>query len=134
MPTTQVETDNIAAVQRGFAAFANADMATLTELFDENATWETVPLGVLGGRRVGRNDIFTMFGTLGQETQGSFRVVPSTFAAAGDQVFARATATGTRNGKTIESDEVLIFTLADGKVREVRFFVHDYPANEAFWS
>jgi hypothetical protein len=37
---------------------------------------------VIGGNRTGRNDIFTMFGILGQETQGQFKVVPSAFAGA----------------------------------------------------
>lgn len=134
MPTTNVEQENVAAVQRGFQAFATQDMAALSELFEPNATWGSAPTGVLGGDRNGSDDIFAMFGTLGQETQGQFKVVPTTFAASGDQVFVRCTATGTRNGKTLESDQVLVFTLADGKVRDVRFFMHDYEANADFWA
>ena len=75
-----------------------------------------------------------MFAAIGRETNGSFTVAPSAFAATGDQVFAHAIATGTRNGKTLASDEVLIFTLAEGKVRNVRFYMYDYPGNVAFWS
>jgi uncharacterized protein len=134
MPTTDAEQQNIELVRRGFAAFQSQDMGALTELFREDATWGAEPTGVIGGNRTGRNDIFTMFGTLGQETQGQFKVVPSTFAAAGDQVFVRATATGTRNGKTLDSDQVLVFTLENGRVRDVRFFMHDYPANADFWA
>jgi ketosteroid isomerase-like protein len=134
MPTTDVEQENIAAVKRGFEAFSTQDMGTLTQLFREDATWGSEEIGVIGGDRTGRNDIFAMFGQLGQETQGNFKVVPSTFAASGDQVFVRCTATGTRNGKTLDSDQVLIFTLADGTVRDVRFFMHDYRANADFWA
>jgi ketosteroid isomerase-like protein len=134
MPTTDVEQENIEAVRRGFAAFGAQDMGALTKLFREDATWGAEDTGVIGGDRKGRNDIFAMFGILGQETQGQFKVVPSTFAASGDQVFVRATATGTRNGKTLASDEVLVFTLADGQVRDVRFFMHDHKANADFWA
>jgi ketosteroid isomerase-like protein len=134
MPTTDVEQENIALVRRGFEAFGAQDMAALTQLFAEDATWRSAPTGVLGGDRIGRNDIFTMFGILGQETRGEFKVVPETFAASGDQVFVRATATGTRNGKTLTSDELLVFTLADGQVRNVQFFMHDYAANADFWA
>jgi len=134
MPTTDVEQENIAAVKRGFQAFSTQDIATLTELFREDATWNAEAAGVIGGNRTGRNDVFTMFGLLGQETQGSFKVVPSAFAASGDHVFVRCTATGTRKGKTLESDQVLVFRLADGRVRSVQFFMHDYPANAAFWA
>jgi uncharacterized protein len=134
MATTQVEQDNATLVRRGFEAFASGDMATLGQLFHPDATWSAPPVGVLGADQTGRDAIFAMFGTLGRETNGSFKVVPSAFASAGDQVFVRATATGTRNGKTIDSDEVLIFTLAGGQVRNVRFFMFDYPGNVAFWS
>jgi ketosteroid isomerase-like protein len=134
MPTTDVEQENIAAVRRGFAAFQAQDMGALTELFREDATWGAEETGVIGGNKTGRNDIFAMFAMLGQETQGQFKVVPSAFAASGDQVFVRATATGTRNGKTLDSDQVLVFTLENGQVRDVRFFMHDYPANADFWA
>jgi uncharacterized protein len=133
MATTNVEQDNVASVRRGFEAFTNRDMATLTELFHPDAKWRTAPTGVLRGDRSGRDDVFAMFAQLGQETQGSFSVRPLGFAASGDQVFVHATATGQRNGKTLNADEVLIFTLADGKVRDVQLFMHDYAGSADFW-
>lgn len=133
MPTTDLEQENIASVRRGFEAFGAQDMAALTELFEPDATWKSAPTGVLGGDRKGRDDVFTMFGILGQETRGQFKVVPRTFAASGDQVFVRATATGTRNGKSLDADQVLVFTVVNGKVRNVQFFMHDHPGNADFW-
>jgi ketosteroid isomerase-like protein len=135
MASTQIGQDNVALVRRGFEAFGTGDIATLTELFHPDATWHAPAVGVLGGDRIGRDAIFAMFGMLGQETNGTFRAIPSTFAAAGDdQVFVRVYATGTRNDKSLESDEMLVFTLAEGKLRDVRFFMFDYPGNVAFWS
>lgn len=134
MAITQVEQDNITLVRRGFEAFAAHDMATLAELFDADATWHAAPAGVLAGTYTGRDAVFAMFGQVGTETDGSFHAIPSAFAAAGDTVFVRTIASGTRKGRTLESREVLIFTLRDGKVRDVEFFVHDHLANAAFWS
>jgi uncharacterized protein len=134
MPTTDVEQENIALVRRGFEAFKAQDMATLSELFRQDATWRSAPTGVLGGDRTGQADIFTMFGILGQETRGEFKVVPTTFAASGDQVFVRASASGKRNGKSLESDEVLVFTVTDGQVQNVDFFMHNHQANADFWA
>jgi uncharacterized protein len=131
--TTTVEQDNIAAVRRGFQAFKNSDIATLAELFHPDAKWRSAPSGVLGSSHTGQNEIFAMFGKIGTETQGTFAVSPSAFAASGDQVFVHALATGTRNGKTLNADEVLIFTLAENKVRDVQLFMHEYPASAAFW-
>ena len=134
MPTTDVQQENISIVRRGFEAFANADMAALTTLFHPKATWHAMPAGVLGGTRTGRDDIFTMFALTAQETGGDFHVHPKTFAAAGDDVFVRVTASGKRNGKFLDSDEVILFTLSEGTVRDVRMYMHDHPANEAFWT
>jgi hypothetical protein len=134
MPTTDVERENASTVRRGFEAFGQADMATLAQIFHSDATWRAVPTGVVGGTRSGRDDIFSMFGTLGQESRGTFKVEPRTFAAAGDQVFVLCTATATRNERSLKSDQILLFTLADGQVRDVQFFMHDHPANVAFWS
>lgn len=133
MTTTQVEQDNIAAVRRGFEAFGARDMSTLTKLFDAGANWHAVPTGILGGDRRGRDDIFSMFALLGAETQGTFRVVPREFAATADNVYVHATATGSRKGRSIESDEVLIFSMSEGVVHDVRLYLHDQPANAAFW-
>jgi ketosteroid isomerase-like protein len=134
MATTQVEEDNATQVRRGFNAFSVGDMASLTELFAPNATWHGPATGVIAGDYMGRENIFKMFRQLGEETSGTFRVSPGPFAAAGDRVFVEVTATGRRNGKSLESDEVMVFTLSDGKVTKVRFYLSDFQANLDFWS
>ncbi len=134
MATTQVEQDNATQVRRGFNAFSTGDMASLTELFAPDATWHGPTTGVIAGDYMGRDNIFKMFGQLGEETSGTFRVSPGTFAAAGDRVFVQVMATGRRNGKSLESDEVIVFTLTDGKVTKVRFYLSDFRANLDFWS
>jgi uncharacterized protein len=133
MATTSVEQENIGAVRRGFEAFTNHDMTTLGELFHPEAKWRSAATGVLGSDHAGQNAIFAMFGQIGSETQGTFTVRPISYAAAGDRVFVLATASGQRNGKSLNVNEVLIFTLAEGKVRDVQLFSHDYPAAAAFW-
>jgi uncharacterized protein len=134
MATTQVEQDNVTRVRRGFEAFSAGDMAALTELFAADATWHGPTTGVIEGDHIGRDNIFTMFGQLGTETSGTFRSSPGTFAASGDRVFVQVMATGQRKGKALESDDVLVFTLTDGKVTKVRFYISDFQANADFWS
>jgi len=134
MATTQVEQDNATQVRRGFNAFSIGDIASLSELFAPDASWRGPATGVLAGHYVGRENIFKMFGQLGEETQGTFRASPGAFAAAGEHVFVQVTATGRRKGKYLESDEVLVFTLDDGRVTRVRFYLSDFQANVDFWS
>jgi ketosteroid isomerase-like protein len=134
MATTQVEEDNATQVRRGFNAFSIGDMASLTELFAPHATWHGPTTGVIAGDCIGRDNIFKMFGQLGEETSGTFRASPGAFAAAGDHVFVQVLATGRRNGKSLESDEVMVFTLSDGRVTRVRFYIADFQASLDFWS
>ena len=134
MTATQVQQDNVALTRRGFEAFSAGDMKTLGELFHPDATWHSGPLGVLGGNYAGRDQIFAMFAKVATETGGTFRVVPRTFAASGDEVFAHALVAGTRGGNSLDSDEVLRFVIIDGKVREVTLYICDFPANVEFWS
>ena len=55
-------------------------------------------------------------------------------AASGDHVFVLERITGTRNGKTLDSKDVLVFKLNNGVVTEVTNFQSDHPADAQFWS
>lgn len=134
MTSTQVELDNIDRVRKGFEAFAAADLATLGELFDPDAVWHSEPMGILAGNYHGRDAIFAMFAQLGQETVGTFRALPTTMAASNDKVFVKTIATGDRHGRKLNADEVLIFTLADGRVREVQLFLGNPAQTADFWA
>ena len=131
---TTLEQTNIDSVRRGYEAFSTGDGATLTDLFAPNAQWIGPRTGVLTGTYRDRNEIFGMFQQLGEETQGTFRAVPTAYAATGDTVFVRTTAQGQRKGKTLDADEILVFTLADGKVTKITLFLSEFESNVAFWS
>ena len=134
MSSTHVETDNIDRVRKGFEAFAASDVTTLSELFDSNAKWYGEPTGILTGDYDGRDAIFAMFAQVGQETSGTFRSIPSTMAASGDKVFVQCEVTGDRKGRKLHAGEVLVFTLADGRVREVRLYQADPAQGASFWA
>lgn len=134
MTSTQVQQDNIALIRRGFEAFGAGDMATLAEIFAPDVHWFSAPAGVLPGDRTDRDALFAMFGQLQQETNGTFRSVPSSYAANDDTVFVRAIASGSRRGRSLEVDEIVMFSIAGGKVREARLYVADHEKNVAFWS
>ncbi|MBV9439826.1 MAG: nuclear transport factor 2 family protein [Candidatus Eremiobacteraeota bacterium] len=125
--------ENVELVRRGFQAFSARDMATLTELFHPDARWRTAPLGVIGGEHSGRDAVFAMFANLGAQTKNTFTVTPTTYAGFADTVFVRATAGARRGERQAQWDEVLVFRLDGGKVREVSLFLRDYPTVAEFW-
>lgn len=65
--------ENATIVRRGYAAFNSADMNTLTELFDEGASWHTPGRSSLAGDHQGRDAAFAQFGRYGGETAGTFK-------------------------------------------------------------
>jgi uncharacterized protein len=134
MTTTDAGIGNIELVRKGFEAFGAGNMAALGELFDANATWHSAAAGILAGDYRGRDAIFAMFGLLHKETAGTFRSTPGAMAASGDKVFVQTEVSGERNGRKLEDGEVLVFTLREGRVREVHLYNEHYPAALAFWS
>jgi uncharacterized protein len=134
MTSAQVELDNIERIRKGFEAFAASDIAALSEVFDANAVWRAEPTGILAGDYDGRDAIFAMFVQMAQETAGTFRAIPTTMAASNDKVFVQLNATGERHGCTLNAGEVLVFTLAAGRIREVRLYQENPSQNAEFWS
>jgi uncharacterized protein len=132
--TQESETQNIAAIRRGYEAFAKGDIETLKTLFAPNAIWHSVVTGILPGNYRGAQAILEFFGRLAHETNGTVRAELQTIAASGDHVFALHRNTGKRNGKTTDTKSVLLFKLDKGVVTEVAEFRYDQPAEAQFWS
>jgi uncharacterized protein len=132
--TGSTETQNIAAVRRGYEAFAKGDIQSLKTLFAPNANWRSSATGVLPGNYRGAQAILEFFGKIGHETGGAMRVEPQTIAASGDHVFALQRITGKRKGKAYDGHTVLVFKLDKGIVTEVTEFQFDHPAAVQFWS
>ena len=132
--TGATESENIAVVRRGYEAFAKGDIATLQTLFAPNATWRSVPAGILTGNYRGVQAILEFFGRLAHETNGTVRAQLKTIAASGDHVFALHRNKGARKGRTIDEESVLVFKLDKGVVTEVGEFRYDQPAEAQFWA
>ncbi len=126
--------ENVELVRRGYTAFNAGDMATLSDLFAEDAVWYAAGSGVLSGTKQGRDAIMSYFGELGARSQGSFQanledVVGGEKYTVGIQ---RTQAQG--NGKTIDLATVITFVVRDGKIVEGREFFEDTAKADDFWA
>ena len=127
--------ENEAAVRRGYEAFNTADMATLTEVFDEKASWHTPGKGPLAGDKKGRDATFVYFGELGGQTAGSFKAeLQHLLTDDDDHVVGVHRNAGERNGKKLNVNCCLLFTMKDGKVVDGREHFDDVDAWDAFWA
>ena len=126
---------NVEKVRRGYAAFNQGDMKTLTELFHDNASWHTPGRSPIAGDHKGRDATFTQFGRYGGETSGTFKAVLKSVAAGDDgRIIGIHHNTAKRKGKQLNVDCCLVFEFKDGKVIDGKEFFYDLNAWDKFWS
>jgi len=126
---------NIELIKRGYAAFNSGDIKTLTELFDENASWHSPGKSKIAGDRKGREATFAQFGKYGAETGGTFKALLKSVAVAEDgRLIGIHHNTARRNGKQLDVDCCLVFEFKNGKVIDGREHFYDLNAWDEFWS
>jgi ketosteroid isomerase-like protein len=127
-------TENTAIVRRIFDAFARKEGLALRGLFAEDAVWSVPGHGVMAGTYEGREEIFRFLAKLPKETDGTYGSRLIDVLASDDRAAALYRANGTRHGRTLELDQVLLFRIDGGLVRHVLALPSDPDAFEAFWA
>jgi len=126
--------ENVAIMERAYAAFNTGDTNTLTELMDETV-WHLPGRSSMAGDYQGSGSTLAYFGRLAQETGGTFRAELQHMAADGDnRVVGIQRSTADRNGKHLDVANCIVFELKDGKVTDGREHFEDLYAWDEFWS
>jgi hypothetical protein len=126
--------ENEALVRAIFDAFARREGLALRGLFAEDAVWTVPGRGVMAGIFRGREQIFRFLDRLPKETGGTYGSTLRDVLASDERAAALYTARGTRSGRALELDQVLLFRIEDGLVREVLALPSDPDAFEEFWA
>ena len=125
---------NAETVRRGYEAFNAADMKTLTELFDDNASWHTPGRSSIGGDRKGRDAVFAQFGRYGGETGGTFKATLLHLLKSDDgRVIGIHRNTAERGGKRLDVGCCIAFEFKNGRVIDGREHFYDLYAWDEFW-
>jgi ketosteroid isomerase-like protein len=127
---------DVGAVRSVFEAFANRDLAAISDLFHHDATWNHRNDDRLGGLHHGSDGIVAFMAESAQLTGGTLRPVPQSFMADGEgRVSVLVQVSGTRpDGRSFDNPQIVLFTLDRGRVRTVDQFVGDPAAVTAFWA
>ena len=129
------EHPDIALVRRGYEAFSSGDGATLAGIIAPDATQYQPGSSPLAGEHTGREAIMEFYGRLASETDGTFRVeLRHLFADGRGRVVATHRATGERNGRRLDAEASLVFTVVDGTARDIHGFQEDIDTWDAFWA
>ena len=126
--------ENEAIVRSIFSAFARKEGFALRGLFAEDAVWTVPGKSVMSGVFRGREEIFRFLARLPKQTDGTYASELRDVLASGERAAALYRARGTRRGRTLELDQVLLFRIEGGLVHEVLALPSDPAAFEEFWS
>jgi len=126
--------ENEAIVRRIFDAFARSEGFALRGLFAEDAVWNVPGSGVMAGIYSGRDEIFRFLARLPKETDGTYGSELVDVLTSDGRAAALYRARGSRHGRTLELEQVLLFRIEDSLVREVLALPSDPDAFEAFWA
>jgi ketosteroid isomerase-like protein len=126
--------ENAAIVRRIFDAFTRKEGLALRGLFADDAIWSVPGRGVMAGEYEGREAIFRFLASLPKETDGTYGSRLIDVLASDDRAAALYRASGSRHGRTLELDQVLLFRIEGGLVRRVLALPSDPDAFEEFWA
>ena len=130
----RVRHSNDELTRRIFDAFAGGDPRALVEGIAEDAVWRVPGLAPVSREYRGRAEIFELFRMTRRLTDGTYRSRLLWSLADDEHAVAVYRATGTRNGHTLDIDQVLLVTLRDGRWAEIVALPLEPAAFEAFWS
>jgi uncharacterized protein len=117
--------ENIELVRRGYDAFSSGNITTLNDLFAEDAVWHAAGRGVMSGSKQGRSYIMAYFGELMKRSEGTFNVDLVDLVGGEQRVVAVQHIHAEHQGKVFDEEDVNVFVVADGLVREVTEFSRD---------
>jgi ketosteroid isomerase-like protein len=115
-------------------AFARKEGFALRDCFAEDAIWHVPGDGVMAGTYRGRAEIFRFLARLPKLTGGTYRSRVLDVLASEERGAGLYRATGEREGRRIDIDQLLLFTIQDGLVVEVLALPSDPGAFERFWA
>jgi ketosteroid isomerase-like protein len=126
--------EDAAVVRRGYEAFNSGDVQTLLGLFAHDAVYHVGGSGGLAGDKQGQQAIMGYFGELFSRSGGAIKVELKDVIPGEHHTVCLQRAHAERNGKSMDQDGALVFTLKDGKVTEVSEFQEDTAKASDFWS
>jgi hypothetical protein len=134
VPAADARAVNEAVVRRIFDAFARKQGFALRDVFAADAVWTVPGDGAMAGAYRGREEIFRFLARLPKETGGTYESRLVDVLASASRAAALYRASGERGGRRLDLDQVLLFRLEDGLVREVLALPSDPAAFEGFWA
>ena len=126
--------ENGELVRSGYEAFSKGDMETIANIFAPDIRWNISGRNLISGTYNGQEETFAFFGKLMEHTDGTFTVGVHDVLASDDHVVVLAKESASRNGKSLDSDDVHVWHLTNGKAVEFWGISKDQHEVDEFWA
>lgn len=120
-------------VREGFAAFARGDMEALDRFFTDDATWHASGDNPLSGDFEGKEEVFSNFARV-MQLSGTFEQEIHDVLANDDHAVALVKVRATRDGKSLEDNQVIVFHIENERVTSAWLHGYDYQKTDEFWT
>lgn len=128
------EHPNVRRTRDAFDAFLRRDGIVVGRLITDATVWRVPGRSRMAGEYRGRAAIFEFLRETARLTDGTYRA-DLRFVWGGDAVVAALyRATGRRDGRELDIDQLLIFRYDDGRWAEVLALPVEPDAFDAFWA
>ena len=124
---------NEEVVSKGYDAFTSGDMDTLKTMFTSDFVHHVPGNSQLAGDHQGPDAAIALYGKFFELSGGSLNVDLKSLKSDGDTVTATQHSTAQAGGKSLDQQEVLTFTVRDGKMARLDEQPSDQAAYDAFW-
>jgi ketosteroid isomerase-like protein len=126
--------DNGELIRSGYEAFSKGDMETIAKIFANDIQWNISGRNLISGSYSGQEETFAFFGKLLELSDGTFSVSVHDLLASDDHVVVLAKESASRNGKSLDSDDVHVWHIADGKAVEFWGISKEQHEVDEFWA
>lgn len=126
--------DNVERTREVFDAFLRKDGIVVGRMIDDDTVWRVPGRSVMAGEYRGRAEIFGFLRKTARLTGGTYRAELRYVAGDDEYVIAVYRATGRRDGRELDLDQLLFFRYRDEVWDEVLAVPTDLYAFDVFWS
>ena len=121
-------------IERVFAAFRGGDARALFEVIAEDAVWRVHGTVPVAQEYRGRERIFELFRETRRLTEGTYLSELEWALADDEHAVAVYRARGSRLGRELDIDQVLLIAHTGGVWTDITAIPSDPPAFERFWA
>ncbi len=128
------EHPNAERLRRGYAAFANGDLATIQNLDSDDVVYHVDGRNSLTGEYRGKESVLGFLADVMSRSGGTYRAELHDVLASDLLAAALVRETGEREGRKLDINSVHLYHVSGDKVTEGWFYPGDPYADDEFWS